>query len=71
MSKFEKFLRKKGVLTRFKKNLSNGGTQLNFQQITEMVEAFRMVRGAFTWQDSSEGYEFWSKIGLAWKEELE
>lgn len=70
MSQFEKFLRKKLVLTRFKKNLRNERPDLTFRQLAGMAHPERFVRGAFHWGATPEHHAFWSKIDNKWKELL-
>ncbi len=67
---FEDFMTKEGVLDAFKENM------LNLSPIVEYYELFDfygvslpstgIVGGAFSWEDSKEGYDFWAGISSKW-----
>lgn len=63
--KLEAFLRKKGILDAFINNskLSGGAAPLSMDENLHISEAF-------SWEDTPEGHELWSRLSLEFEKEI-
>jgi hypothetical protein len=69
--KFIKFLKKHGALRKFKKTLKEHRGDSNSNTIDTYIteEQFGDIDGAFTWDKSDEGHDYWSKLSKLWEAE--
>jgi len=76
--KFIAFLKEKGVYDQFVTNLDMGLTLDEYFHDTEETvkeeddeDLYKeLISGAFTWSNSPEDHDFWSKISRQWKKSL-
>ena len=62
--KLKKFLKKHGAWKKFKKNLKKKSDWDTYNFIDEPL---RNISGAFDWEGTKEGYEFWQKLSEKWR----
>jgi len=70
MNKFEKFLREKRVLTKFRRNLKSN--KYNTTTIKALAEREGGITGdviweCFTWEDTPEGHTYWKALARKWQ----
>ena len=69
MNELRDFLKKKKILTRFKKNM------IHFENKEEWIERHRddkeAIGAAFIWGQTKENHMFWKDIGKEWSNGFE
>jgi len=62
------FLKKHRVLTKFKKNFKKHGHIADLEYFCSIVDTDSHISGAFGWDDTEEGLDFWDDLNIKWKE---
>lgn len=66
IEEFEKFLRGRRILTKFKANNSRKGANL-IKYYEEKDYPSQVLLGAFTWSRSAQGHDYWSNVNNTWQ----
>ena len=63
---FESFMNKHGALDNYKKYVP----ETRYDTMCSAGALYYLVSGAFSWEDSEEGFEYWSNISGEWEKEI-
>jgi hypothetical protein len=66
IEEFEKFLKGRRILTKFKAANSRKGHNLT-KYYEEEDYPSQVLSGAFTWRHSTQGHVYWSNVNQAWQ----
>ena len=67
IEQFKDFLTKEGCLDKFITNTETLNYTKTLEELTETNNPANYVMGAFAWDESPEGGEFWEDINAKWE----
>lgn len=65
---FVDWMREKGELVNFMHNVRLGGWKMDMDHLFQDVSNFWLIAQAFSWDETTEGYEHWMHLDSRWHE---